>query len=472
MPATKKYTNADLATPADVMDGEVPKIYPHTVDPKTGTSVYSNKLAPDDSTPPDVMDDDWQGPIQQTNTNSSANPLPVPDNASNTWMEGFKNSITSGDALNAGMQGALGFAKGAVLDLPESMYNMAKGAYHLVTNPKETISNLPSDISNAAKQMLKTTMEAGGKPEEFGRMMGQMTGQPLVTAGLAKASPTIVGGTMEGAGRFMDKYRPVSGSLPTHMIRRMARPAERMVGKGMQNVGQKIRTINNKVVSAPEGSMLEEGQTLHPDVETTYRKPVIDESVLQEGENIAPQVKPKVRLNPDGTYTDLGTGEVYDSRGKPMAESVINPNQDLQKGYTRLYRGGRLDPHPNETHLNYTADAEHAKAFSNSRKEPLHYIDIPENELGNYRNTELTHDADISRNPPSGSGYRSGPSVYSIPNELAKTSKLHEGPIKYTRSEAANYEMPISDWMKKLEQDVLNEKGQITKDSPFFKRNR
>ena len=107
-----------------------------------------------------------------------------------TFWSGVLKSITSGDALSAGVQGLLGYTRGALADLPESI---AKGAYGtgktisgLLQGDPETYKGMYQGTKDLANQVIDTTTHAGGRPHEFGRMMGQMTGQPLVTEGIAR----------------------------------------------------------------------------------------------------------------------------------------------------------------------------------------------------------------------------------------------------------------------------------------------
>lgn len=128
-----------------------------------------------------------------------------------TFWSGVLKSITSGDALSAGVQGLLGYTRGALADLPESI---AKGAYGtgktisgLLQGDPETYKGMYQGTKDLANQVIDTTTHAGGRPQEFGRMMGQMTGQPLVTEGIAR------GGAINPA-RFEAPIPESVGALP------------------------------------------------------------------------------------------------------------------------------------------------------------------------------------------------------------------------------------------------------------------
>lgn len=334
MAQPQTYTNKDLGKPLSKRPGSLSK-------------VYTNKdLKVDDDFEPDDSDfvadsseetDDFQ-PDESPSNNISV----VAENAPDSWSEGFINSITSGEALGAGLSGLKGFAKGATFDIPESIIGGIKGAYNLVTDPINTIKSIPPGI----KAMMELTEQAGARPEEFGRMMGQMTGQPLTTAGLVKAAPSITrgaGAVLEPTGRMMRRHQPLTGMpIISPFAGRNLQKLERYAGRGLENVGQRMRQVGkpnrvkaiNDKVSEPGDSPLVEGQPISPDMELSYRKPLVKEPV-------AAPTKPKVRLNPDGTYTNLDTGEIFDSTGKPMAlpseapitkdSSFFNQNRSLDK---------------------------------------------------------------------------------------------------------------------------------------------
>src|SRR5215471_6397199 len=52
---------------------------------------------------------------------------------------GFKQALTGGDAISAGAQGGLGFLKGAIADLPSSIYGGLQGVANLISDPIGTV---------------------------------------------------------------------------------------------------------------------------------------------------------------------------------------------------------------------------------------------------------------------------------------------------------------------------------------------
>lgn len=255
----------------------------------------------------------------------------VNENKPDTWMKGFINSITSGDALDAGLQGAKGFAKGATLDIPASIYGGLKSVYNLATNPVETISNIPSDLVNMVSGIGERFSKAGSEPEEFGRMMGNITGQPLTTAGLVKAGPSIIRGTgnvVEGTGRVMRRYAPLTGMpVISPLAGRNLVRTERMVGRGLESVGKKMRGIGKSPspeITSQDMPVIQNGEAL-----PKYKV------IRDESPSTSTIPKRKVRSNGDGTFTDLNTGELLDSKGQSIIEYGGKPIDRNSPFFTR-----------------------------------------------------------------------------------------------------------------------------------------
>lgn len=189
-----------------------------------------------------------------------------------TFWGGVMNSLNpfggtddSGSAIEAGGRGALGWLKGATIDLPGSIVGGLQTIGNTIADPIGTIKSIPQGLSN----MWDTTMQAGSDPEAFGRMTGQLTGQPLVTAGIAKGAPLAkpyVGSALEGAGSVMRRYQPVSGFLPRLAEGRTLRNIERGVGGGLERLGQRMqtRTVQGEVVppSRPAPPPFTEGEII------------------------------------------------------------------------------------------------------------------------------------------------------------------------------------------------------------------
>lgn len=178
-----------------------------------------------------------------------------------TFWGGVKKSLTSGEALDAGLKGGLGWLKGATLDLPQSIIGGITGTANAIMHPIDTVSSIP----DMAKGFADTVMRAGSEPENFGRMMGQIGGQPLVTAGIGKGLPYVkapVGAGIEATGRIMRKHQPLSGMIPRMVEPRIARTIERNIGSKIENIGQRMRikTVDGEVI--PPEKMFDEGEII------------------------------------------------------------------------------------------------------------------------------------------------------------------------------------------------------------------
>lgn len=183
-----------------------------------------------------------------------------------TYWGGVKKSLTSGEALGAGLEGAKGWVKGA-LDIPGSISGALGTIGNLVSDPVGTIGSIPEGLSN----MWETTKRAGSEPEAFGQMTGQLTGQPLVTHGIVKAAPPVMRTAAPGVqavGRVMQDYQPLSGLIPNMARMRTAGLAERLAGRGIENIGKRMgrRTVQGEVVEPPV--TFTEGQIIPPEPPT------------------------------------------------------------------------------------------------------------------------------------------------------------------------------------------------------------
>jgi len=245
-------------------------------------------------------------------------PYMGPDN----FATGVVNSIMSGEAPMASLKGAMGFARGAVADLPGSIVNGLTSMGNAIAHPIDTITNAPRDLMNMGRGMVNTTMQAGSHPEEFGRMMGQMTGQPLVTAGVVKGAPlaanlakTGTGMALETGGGIMRKYQPISGMIPKIMEPRILRTIEKNMGRGIEGLGRQMqetpvkpssktmpKIVDGEIVSVRESptnspKLLKESRTdrYHGNPERKGLPPVTD---IGESRPIGTKPRPKTGSGP------------------------------------------------------------------------------------------------------------------------------------------------------------------------------
>lgn len=182
---------------------------------------------------------------------------PIAPHEPDTFASGVLRSLGTGEAFKAGAEGGLGWLKGAITDLPETLWGAAKDLGTSLSDPIQTIKDAPGafrhGIPAMGKQMWDTTTNAGADPEAFGRMMGQLTGQPLVTEGIIKGVPQLrapVGKALESTGRLAAEKQPITGMIPSMFGMRTARNAEAAVGRGVQGLGQRMRLKATGVESA------------------------------------------------------------------------------------------------------------------------------------------------------------------------------------------------------------------------------
>lgn len=378
---SRTYTNKDVEKylpktnhPPDIMD-DSPDIIDET------------------PSPPDVMDDDSEPVV--------SNAKPVSDNEPDTFWEGFGNSYKTGEAQDVNTRSLMGYAKGAI-NLPKTIMSMIDSASSLYNDPSGTIKSIPQGVVSGIKGIYNTTKMAGSNPEAFGEMMGEMTGQPLVTAGLAKGAP----GAIANTGKVLQNYPltdwvPGSKFVVPPAVRRLDRNViSGAAGRGLESVGNKmrgtskIRVVDGKIVE-PGDSPFMEGEVIPEDIilpkelppsKTSFygreknpnsiitpkpkerlqlseskgsqyldegdlvdKRPLRDRikeienlpDELVEGQELTKSVKPKVRLNKDGTYTNLETGEVLDSNGKavPVTKSKsTKPDIDKNSSFFKKNR--------------------------------------------------------------------------------------------------------------------------------------
>lgn len=245
---------------------------------------------------------------------SYSNKIPPPSSAPDTFAKGVLESITSGEAARAGLQGGLGWLKGATLDIPQSIAGGLKSVGNMITNAgNNPLVNPIGAIGNLAsmgKSMLNTTQQAGGNPEEFGRMMGQLTGQPLTTMGITKAAPPaarITGPGIEKIGKVISKEGLSSGLLPPIFTPHYLKFGERLIGKGIEKVGKGLQSFGTplregQVVSeVPRGGKgFKEGEIL-PEKEL----PSGPERIFYGNESNPIPITDKSRLLPESTESPI-----------------------------------------------------------------------------------------------------------------------------------------------------------------------
>lgn len=258
--------------------------------------VFTNKDLHQERQPPDIMDDDMDSPPdvmdepdELANAPLMAEQIAPPmqqigANEPDTYWGGVLNSLNpfgGASALQAMDSGAKGWLQGAILDIPQTAWEGAKGAFNLArdiapipgNHPIDAITNrlgqIPEGLSNLANSIANTTQMAGSNSEAFGRMTGQLTGQPALMdlgipmlPGAASATVRGAGLPVEYAGKAMKNFQPISNTIPLaggvgggmpgflggYATRMMLRNVEKSAGKGIEKIGQRMRSKNGKTV--------------------------------------------------------------------------------------------------------------------------------------------------------------------------------------------------------------------------------
>jgi hypothetical protein len=200
--------------------------------------------------------------------------------APSTFGSGVLDSLNpfgGAEALKASGSGLLGYLKGAVTDIPSTIGSAVSSVADAVSDPgkfvRQTRDVLSSPLETARGVAGETSdmfSQAGSHPEEFGRTMGQLTGQPLVTAGMLEGAPQgvfgskpipsgltaakpFVGQALEAGGNLMAKHAPISGMIPKIAEPRILRTVERAAGRKIADFGKEMQVkVKNGEVVLPE----------------------------------------------------------------------------------------------------------------------------------------------------------------------------------------------------------------------------
>jgi len=265
-----------------------------------------------------------------------------------TFGEGFKKSIMSGEALDAGLQGLKGYAQGAIADLPASMMGALGTIGGMISYPRQTMS----DVWQGLKTIPQTTMMAGGQPEEFGRMMGQITGQPLVTAGIAKNIPAIragIGMPIEAAGHVMGESQPLSGIMPRFARMRTLKLLEKELGPKVEKYGGMIsgKPPKSGIPGTSRGTMMNIGP----------------ESTIQY--NTPPDRLTELALNPPETNYYEG------SRGYSVNQPQTMTVNPLPTQLEQLMKGSFAEPYQDPSDLPYIGLERSSTPYVPSQQTPI-----------------------------------------------------------------------------------------------------
>ncbi len=281
----------------------------------------------------DVEDDDWQDVTPLKDNYSEPAVQEVEYDEPSTFTSGVMNSLTSGDALGASARGALGFAKGAIVDLPSSIWSGIKGIGNMIANPGTAIPEAIEGIKQLPGQISELTSKAGSDPEAFGRFMGQVTGQPAVTAGLTKGLPIatkaatpVAGRALQATGDVASRTGLIGSALPSAVGRwgvpPYLRAVDRSLGKGLRNIGDSLVNKGNKVPATEFNTAgrpsIKMGEVIEPEIKAPN---------FTEGEIILPkQLKAS-------NVTDYRGGVTPAGKLSSPSKMRVNPSREVPPGF-------------------------------------------------------------------------------------------------------------------------------------------
>ncbi len=185
-----------------------------------------------------------------------------------TFWGGVLHSLRPGGESDiAALKGFGGFLKGAITDIPSSISNLISSSresrQNFIPPTNQDISLNPMEAIHAALQQGKSglaaigdvTSQAGSHPVEFGRMMGQLTGQPAVTTGLMEGIPSAIKGIpkipvrniVRSAGPYVEGAGNAamigSSILPGHEFQTLG------AGYGLRKLGGMMKNIESTALT-------------------------------------------------------------------------------------------------------------------------------------------------------------------------------------------------------------------------------
>lgn len=210
---------------------------------------------------------------------------PEPTSPTDFWG-GFGESLRSGEALETGLRGAAGFARGAIADLPNSVAGALRTGAGLMSfgNPERQVEagrELFEGLAALPGHVAESIRFAPTRPEEFGRTAGQLMGQPAAAElagigalGAARGLRRPAANLMSSVGRGLEGAKPVQGMpvTPKGAISSVVRASVAPTGRMLQRGGEALR----KQALAYEGAKAAEGAgiNLKEPIPTTEGEPM------------------------------------------------------------------------------------------------------------------------------------------------------------------------------------------------------
>jgi hypothetical protein len=250
------------------------------------------------------------GVLQNPPTKQAEIPMRKLPNEPSSWGEGVLNSLRpGGEASQAADKGALGFVKGATVDLFPSLWGMAKTVGNLYRDPTGTTAEIGRGLRDLPGQVSEKFQQAGSDPEGWGRLMGQTTGQPLVTEGLVRGAPGAIS---------------AASKIPVRNIVRGASPYVEQAGNLMM-AAPLLRGTGLDFPTVGAGYALRRIGKAMGKIEPTPIAPVSDIDALREfwGGEKPPQIPPtgKVTVNPSSTPDPFSRTSIRDPTAPEMTDT-------------------------------------------------------------------------------------------------------------------------------------------------------
>lgn len=306
-------------------------------------------------------------------TGPAAGVKPVSELEPDTFWGGVGKAFRSGDVLKAGLEGAGGFLRGAIADIPSTISAAISDAGEVLSDPLRIAREAPGAFREGlpalGRQFAETTAMAGADPEAFGRMMGQLTGQPLITEGVIRGAPMLktpiskaayhtgVAGAMEKVGGALSDARTpnIVPTTPRGLTARAAVKTGNAVGRPLARAGQNMR-MRALGVEAPLDLAQRIPNTVRPP------NPVLDAlEALQQRRNAANNIPPVVEDpldlaargggNTPGGPPTVPSEYIYPLDETPAPPIVESPNdlaartsQTPGGGFSSRYQDIPFDP--------------------------------------------------------------------------------------------------------------------------------
>jgi len=366
-----------------------------------------------------------------------------------SFGSGFLNSLTSGEAAGAGLKGLAGFAKGAIADIPSTLWDTAKTFQELpnpltggmttmgykMTDP-EKVRDIYEGMAATPGQMWDTTKRAGSKPFEFGEMMGQVTGQPLAMEGLniipgatlAKGARTA-GKAAKAVGETVKTHTPVSKMVPRVVSVPAMESVERGMGSGISKLADKLQQTGLPKVMRNS----DYGPT--PFSPKSRISPTADMKGSMSYPNLTetPELVPNSKFEP----TDFSPTESLKSPTGPQKGSVSYPEMnDTPPSLMHNNQYGPTDDFVNSV-MSPTGDLRGSTSFPETSMRPPDVVLNSEYGPEPFMGNGITHLADelhSMNQPPQFSDW--GTSA-SIPNDIPNLWNTPEGPPTLSMSNPA-----------------------------------